>query len=93
MRRALAERDRRCVWPGCKRPPHWCQRDHEHRWEHGGETEIEAMRLVCVPHHRRLSRGWRLERQADGRMVVHPPQRAGPVWGPAVHDPPARLAG
>jgi hypothetical protein len=23
MRRALAERDRRCVWPGCDRPPEW----------------------------------------------------------------------
>jgi hypothetical protein len=25
MRRALAERDRRCVWPGCDRPPEWTE--------------------------------------------------------------------
>jgi hypothetical protein len=84
MRRALAERDRHCVWPGCDRPPSWSQGDHEHPWAQGGKTEIEGMRLLCTPHHGRLSRGWRLERLPDRRYVVHPPDRPG-----LVHDPPA----
>jgi len=90
MRRALAERDRRCVWPGCDRPPEWSQGDHELPWARGGETEVESMRLLCVPHHRKLDRGWRLERLADGRRVVHPPRPPEPVSGPAIHDPPPR---
>ena len=82
MRKALAERDRRCVWPGCDRPPHWAQADHEVPWRSGGETDVDGMRLLCGKHHARLSRGWRLERLPDRRMVVHPPGRPGPVYGP-----------
>jgi len=73
MRKALAERDRRCVWPGCDRPPEWSQCDHIQSWARGGKTEVEGMRLLCTPHHGRLSKGWRLERQADGSYTVHPP--------------------
>jgi hypothetical protein len=47
MRKALAERDRRCVWPGCDRPPEWTQGDHKLPWARGGETEVEGMRLLC----------------------------------------------
>ena len=88
MRRALAQRDRGCVWPGCDRPPSWSQSDHEVPWAKGGETAVEGMRLLCVPHHGKLSRGWRLERGPAGRWVVHPPRLAAPVFGPAIHDPP-----
>ena len=89
MSRALAERDRGCVWPGCDRPPDWSQRHHDLPWEQGGGTEVDAMSLLCTPHHGRLSQGWRLERLPGGRVTVHPPERAGPVYGPAVLDPPA----
>src|SRR5438309_9090610 len=89
MRRALAERDRRCVWPGCSDPPEWCQGHHaEQPWALGGGTEVEGMALLCGPHHRKLDRGWRLEQLANGRRVAHPPPRCEPVSGPAVHDPP-----
>jgi hypothetical protein len=90
MSKALAERDRRCVWPGCDRPPDWSQRHHELSWAMGGETEIDGMSLLCTPHHGRLSRGWRLERLPDGHRLAHPPVRPDPVWGPAIHDPPPR---
>jgi hypothetical protein len=92
MSKALAERDRRCVWPGCDRPPDWSQRHHELPWALGGRTDIEGMTLLCTPHHGRLSRGWRLVRLPNGRVAVHPPPCPGPVYGPAVHDPPS-LAG
>jgi hypothetical protein len=82
MRKALAERDRRCVWPGCDRPPEWSQGDHIEPWGKGGKTEIEGMRLLCGPHNRRLTRGWRLERLPDGSYVVHPPPRPDQAHGP-----------
>src|SRR5437879_12008968 len=58
MRRALAERDRRCVWPGCDRPPEWSQGDHELPWAKGGETEVESMRLLCRLCRRRHKTHW-----------------------------------
>ena len=73
MRRALDERDRRCVWPGCARPPDWTQGDHVRPWVQGGGTDIQNMRLLCGVHTRRLTRGWRLERLPDRRYAVHPP--------------------
>jgi len=82
MRKALAERDRRCVWPGCDRPPEWSQGDHVEPWARGGKTEIEGMRLLCGPHNRRLTRGWRLEQLPDRSYAVHPPERPGQAHGP-----------
>ena len=72
---ALTIRDGHCAWPGCDRPPAWCQRDHEKPWAAGGPTDIDSMRLLCVPHHGRLGKGWRLERLPDRRVVVRPPPR------------------
>jgi hypothetical protein len=92
MSKALALRDGRCVWPGCDRPPEWCQRHHEVPWALGGNTEVEGMSLLCARHHGRLSRGWRLERLPDRLLVVHPPKPPGPVRGHAgraAHAPPA----
>ena len=77
MRKALAERDRRCAWPGCDRPPEWTEGDHIEPWALGGRTDIENMRSVCGVHNRRLTRGWRLERLPDRRYAVHPPQAPG----------------
>jgi Domain of unknown function (DUF222) len=75
MRKALAERDRRCVWPGCYRPPEQAQADHVDPWAQGGRTDIDRMRLLCGPHNRRLTQGWRLEPLPDRRYAVHPPKR------------------
>jgi hypothetical protein len=88
MRRALDERDRKCVWPGCSDPPDWTQGHHEVPWALGGVTEVDGMALLCGNHHRKLDDGWRLERLPDRRMVAHPPQHGRTVWGPAIHDPP-----
>jgi hypothetical protein len=99
MRRALAERDRHCVWPGCPDPPEWTQGHHEVPWALGGGTEIEGMALLCTKHHGKLSEGWRLERMPDRRFIAHsPPRSVHPrgrgsgwgyaLWGPAIHYPP-----
>jgi hypothetical protein len=73
MRKALAVRDGRCLWPGCDRPPSWTQGNHERDWRHGGRTDVNEMGLVCQRHHTRLNRGWRLERLPGRRAIVHPP--------------------
>jgi hypothetical protein len=103
MRKALAERDRHCVWPGCPDPPDWTQGHHEVPWGQGGGTDVDEMSLLCLDHHQKLDQGWRLERLPDGRRVAHPPVvphltarhasplQGGPVWGPAIHDPPPRV--
>jgi Domain of unknown function (DUF222)/HNH endonuclease len=88
LRKALAERDRRCTWPGCDRPPEWCQGDHSLPWVEGGETDIDAMRLLCTKHHRMKTAGYRPERLPDGRVIPVRSAPPGPVFGPAVHSPP-----
>ena len=86
LRRALAARDRRCVWPGCDRPPDWCHGHHESLWARGGRTDIDGMALLCGPHHRKAHRGYRLERMPGGGVRVLAP--GGPEFGPAIHSPP-----
>jgi hypothetical protein len=88
LRKALAQRDRRCVWPGCDRAPSWCDGHHRRFWARGGMTAIDEMSLLCGRHHRKVHAGYKLVRQPDGRVVVVAPVPAGPVFGPAVHAPP-----
>ena len=52
LRRAVAARDRRCVGPGCHRPPEHCDVHHIVFWEHGGETSLDNTVLVCRRHRR-----------------------------------------
>src|SRR6478736_6428309 len=53
QRRALAARDRGCSFPGCDRPPDWCETHHVTPWVDGGRTDLHNLTLV------RLSREWR----------------------------------
>lgn len=38
LRRALALRDGGCSFPGCDRPPAWCDGSHMRSWADGGVT-------------------------------------------------------
>ena len=59
QRRALALRDRGCAYPGCDRPPPWCEGHHwRNPWTphnpddpHGG-TDLDNGCLLCAHHHR-----------------------------------------
>jgi hypothetical protein len=41
QRRALAARDLGCSFPGCDRPPDWCESHHVIPWADGGRTNLE----------------------------------------------------
>ena len=74
QRAALVVRDGGCVFPGCTRPPAWCDAHHLRHWLHGGPTDLANLALVCRAHHRAVHEGgWRLGRDPDGRLTVTPP--------------------
>jgi len=61
QRRAIAARDRHCVFPSCTRPPRHCDVHHLHHREHGGPTTTANGALLCRFHHRLLhEHGWTL---------------------------------
>jgi hypothetical protein len=37
---AFAVRDKGCVFPGCDRPPSWCEAHHINPWSRGGTTDL-----------------------------------------------------
>ncbi|WP_169734278.1 HNH endonuclease signature motif containing protein, partial [Hamadaea tsunoensis] len=56
LRRALVLRDRGCAWPGCDRPPRWCEGHHILAWQHDGPTNLDNSTLLCGHHHREIHR-------------------------------------
>ena len=72
--KALAIRDRGCVFPGCDRPPAWCNAHHLVWWEHGGPTDEQNLCLLCRRHHTLCHEGgWGLTRNDDGTYQAHEP--------------------
>lgn len=57
LRRALEARDQHCIYPGCHAHPRRCQAHHVREWEHGGDTSIENLALLCVRHHHAVHEG------------------------------------
>jgi Domain of unknown function (DUF222) len=64
QRRALVVRDQGCVFPGCDRPPAWCQAHHLIFWHYGGHTDLDNLALVCSFHHHLIhEHHWTLRRE------------------------------
>ncbi len=56
---ALIARDKGCSFPGCDRPPDWCQRHHIIAWINHGLTDVDNLTLLCAHHHRNFAKqGW-----------------------------------
>lgn len=51
LRTAIIHRDRGCTFPGCDRPPDWCDAHHVQPWWVGGETSLDNAALLCARHH------------------------------------------
>jgi hypothetical protein len=81
LRRALTVRDRGCRFPGCGRPPSWCDAHHVVHWADGGDTALDNLVLLCRPHHRAIHRGFGVQIR-DGTHVFTRPDGT-PLDGPA----------
>ena len=72
--RALVLRDRHCRFPGCDRPPDWCEAHHMRPVSARGPTCQENLALFCTRHHHVLHRpGWRVVMTPDGVLTVTTP--------------------
>ncbi len=51
LRTAVILRDQGCTFPGCGRPPDWCDVHHVIPWWAGGVTTMSNAALLCARHH------------------------------------------
>lgn len=83
LRRALALRDGGCSFPGCDRPPAWCDGHHIRSWADGGPTSLDNGVLLCGHHHTIVHRdGWTIRLAADGIPDFTPPGWIDPTASP-----------
>jgi hypothetical protein len=84
QRIALAARDRGCIFPGCDRPPSWCEAHHIEHWARdGGCTDIASGVLLCRHHHMLVhNNGWEITYR-DGKYWFIPPPSLGGTPMPA----------
>ncbi|MGV8896065.1 MAG: DUF222 domain-containing protein [Rhodoglobus sp.] len=80
---ALAARDGGCIFPGCDRPPGWCEAHHIEFWARDdGRTDIEQGVLLCRHHHMLAhNNGWEISRR-DSRYWIIPPPSIDPAQTP-----------
>ena len=78
QRKALAVRDRGCVWPGCDRPATWTSGHHLVHWIRNGPTDMPNLCLLCYRHHWMVHEGdWQIVRSDDGEILTIPPTNFG----------------
>ncbi|WP_435204348.1 DUF222 domain-containing protein [Micromonospora sp. bgisy143] len=83
LRRALVLRDGGCAFPGCDRPPRWCDGHHVRHWADGGTTALGNAVLLCGHHHRVLHQGdWVVRIAPDGQPEFLPPAWLDPARTP-----------
>lgn len=77
QRIALAARDGGCRWPGCERPPSWCDAHHIKHWHRdGGRTDIADGILLCRHHHLLAhNNGWEITRAGPAYHLTPPGSR------------------
>jgi len=87
---ALIARDKGCTFPGCDKPPGWCQRHHITAWADGGTTDLDNLTLVCGHHHRQFHHaGWRCHMH-NGHPHWTPPTWIDPTQTPQRNHHPNR---
>jgi hypothetical protein len=94
LRRALILRDKGCAFPGCDRPPAWCQGHHVTHWADGGETSLTNSVLLCGFHHTAIHhRQWQVRIAPDGLPEFTPPPWVDPQQRPIRNYPHLPRAG
>ena len=93
----LIVRDRHCRFPGCDRPPKFCEADHVFAWELGGETSLTNLVMFCSRHHHLKHKpGWQARLEPDGTLHLQEPGGQRHVTYPPDHPdfrfPAARFA-
>jgi hypothetical protein len=87
QRVALAVRDGGCAFPGCDRPPGWCEAHHINPWGAGGNTDLEDGVLLCARHHRIIHHTpWDVRLSRDGIPEFIPPISVDPRQRPRRND-------
>ena len=89
LRQALVARDRGCAFPGCDRPPRWCDAHHLRPWSEGGPTRLDNLVLLCRHHHRTLhdpTTGWSARLGRDSLPEFVPPPWTDPAQRPRRND-------
>jgi hypothetical protein len=102
QRVGLAVRDGGCAFPGCDRPPGWCEAHHINPWAGGGNTDLNDGVLLCARHHRIIHHtDWHVRLSQDGTPEFIPPKTIDPQqrprrndrWKPTTTPQPAALRG
>jgi hypothetical protein len=78
LRRAVVLRAGGCTFPGCERPPPWCDCHHVTHWANGGPTSLANLVMLCRRHHRLAHSGFGLAmirgrpefRRPDGSLLA-----------------------
>jgi hypothetical protein len=61
LTRFVTARDQTCTFPGCNRPAHRCDLDHEIPASAGGATSADNLAVLCRRHHRaKHEAGWQV---------------------------------
>jgi len=80
QRTGLAVRDGGCRFPGCDRPPSWCEAHHLNQWAHGGGTDIADGILLCRRHHLLVhNSGWQISRDGAEYSITPPGEQPRPM--------------
>jgi hypothetical protein len=82
IKRALAARDKGCVFPGCQHK-RFVDAHHVRHWSAGGETSLDNLMLLCSQHHRLVHEGgFTIERDfRNNWFFKRPDGRAVPACG------------
>ena len=73
LRRAIVVRDQGCRYPGCNRPPGWCDAHHVTHWVDGGPTAADNLVLLCDRHHHVVHEpGWQVKFDGIELRVLRP---------------------
>ncbi|MDN3356878.1 HNH endonuclease signature motif containing protein [Actinomadura sp. DC4] len=84
MRRLIEKRDRRCGFPGCRRPVRHCDADHTIPYHRDGPTCPCNIAMLCRHHHSlKQTPGWRLQQLWPGVLLWTGPTGHWRITAPA----------